>query len=122
MTQTRPYEYQRFQDAKRCRQACAKSALFHKAHVDIFRDCCNATTLARGFEVAASHLVRCSKRTLLDHLVGEREQRRGNFKAISDETLSPETGNGTEFVVLLSGEPQGSMKIRRRGRGIEFRY
>jgi hypothetical protein len=41
---------------------------------------------------------------------------------VSDEALSPETGNGTEFVVLLSGEPQGSMKIRRRGRGTEFRY
>src|SRR5262249_27455206 len=26
---------------------------------------------------------------------------------ISDEALSPETGKGTEFVVLLSGEPQG---------------
>jgi hypothetical protein len=34
---------------------------------------------------------------------------------ISDEALSPETGNGTDFVVLMSGEPQGSMKIRRRG-------
>jgi hypothetical protein len=34
---------------------------------------------------------------------------------VSDEALSPETGNGTDFVVLLSGEPQGSMKIRRRG-------
>jgi L,D-transpeptidase-like protein len=34
---------------------------------------------------------------------------------VSDEALSSETGNGTDFVVLLSGEPQGSMKIRRRG-------
>jgi L,D-transpeptidase catalytic domain len=41
---------------------------------------------------------------------------------ISDEPLSPETGNGTDFVVILSGEPQGSMKIRRRGPGTEVRY
>ncbi len=41
---------------------------------------------------------------------------------VSDEGLSPETGNGTDFVVILSGEPQGSMKIRRRGPGAEARY
>ena len=35
---------------------------------------------------------------------------------ISDEALSSETGNETEFVVVLSGEPQGSLKIRRAGR------
>ena len=34
---------------------------------------------------------------------------------ISDEALSPETGKGTDFVVLLSGEPQGGIKFRRRG-------
>jgi hypothetical protein len=33
---------------------------------------------------------------------------------ISDEALSPETGNDTDFVVILSGEPQGSLKVRRR--------
>jgi L,D-transpeptidase catalytic domain len=38
---------------------------------------------------------------------------------ISDEALSSETGNGTDFVVILSDEPQGSMKIRRRGPGTE---
>jgi hypothetical protein len=36
---------------------------------------------------------------------------------ISDEPLSPETGPETEFVVILSGEPQGSMKVRRRTAG-----
>lgn len=41
---------------------------------------------------------------------------------ISDEGLSAETGNGTDFVVILSGEPQGSMKIRRRVSGTEARY
>jgi L,D-transpeptidase-like protein len=34
---------------------------------------------------------------------------------ISDEGLSTETGRDTEFVIILSGEPQGSMKLRRRG-------
>jgi hypothetical protein len=34
---------------------------------------------------------------------------------ISDEALSSETAKGTEFVVLMSGEPQGGIKFRRRG-------
>ncbi len=41
---------------------------------------------------------------------------------ISDEALSAETGNGTEFVVIMSGEPQGGIKSRRRGPEIEARY
>jgi hypothetical protein len=41
---------------------------------------------------------------------------------ITDEALSSETGNGTDFVVLLSGQPQGGIKIRRRGPGAEFGY
>jgi hypothetical protein len=32
---------------------------------------------------------------------------------ISDEALSSETGKGTDFVVLLSGEPQGGIATRR---------
>jgi hypothetical protein len=35
---------------------------------------------------------------------------------ISDEPLSSETGKDTEFVVVLSDEPQGSLKIRRPAR------
>jgi hypothetical protein len=35
---------------------------------------------------------------------------------ITDEPLSSETGKGTDFVVLLSGEPQGGIKMRRRAR------
>jgi hypothetical protein len=31
----------------------------------------------------------------------------------SDEPLSSETSNGTRFVVLMSGEPQGGIKARR---------
>jgi L,D-transpeptidase catalytic domain len=34
---------------------------------------------------------------------------------ISDEALSSETGKDTEFVVLMSSEPQGGIKFRRRG-------
>jgi hypothetical protein len=41
---------------------------------------------------------------------------------ISDEALSPETGNGTDFVVLMSGEPQGGIKHRSRNPQIEVRY
>jgi hypothetical protein len=33
---------------------------------------------------------------------------------ISDEEASGETGKDTEFIVLMSGEPQGGIKIRRR--------
>jgi hypothetical protein len=36
---------------------------------------------------------------------------------VSDEELSAESGKDTEFVVVLSGEPQGSLKSRRRGSG-----
>jgi len=41
---------------------------------------------------------------------------------ITDEGLSPETGEGTEFVVLLSGEPQGGITSRRRSPRSGFRY
>ena len=41
---------------------------------------------------------------------------------ISDEALSSETGYGTEFVVLMSGEPQGGLKHRRRDPQIGNRY
>ena len=41
---------------------------------------------------------------------------------VTDEAMSPETGKGTEFVVLLSGEPQGGIKRRRRSPGSDFHY
>ena len=41
---------------------------------------------------------------------------------ISDEALSSETGKGTEFVVVMSGEPQGGIKFRRRGLETAARY
>jgi hypothetical protein len=41
---------------------------------------------------------------------------------ISDEALSSETGPETEFVVLLSGQPQGGIKHRRPSPRIGARY
>jgi hypothetical protein len=41
---------------------------------------------------------------------------------ISDEALSSETSRGTEFVILMSGEPQGGIKNRHHRPEIEFRY
>jgi len=41
---------------------------------------------------------------------------------ISDEALSSETGKETEFVVLMSGEPQGGIKFRRRAPETNVRY
>jgi hypothetical protein len=38
----------------------------------------------------------------------------GSSLVISDEPMSSETGKGTDFVVLMSGEPQGGIKIRPR--------
>jgi hypothetical protein len=46
----------------------------------------------------------------------------GSSLIISDEALSSETGNGTEFVVIMSGEPQGGLKHRRPYPQVEFRY
>jgi hypothetical protein len=39
---------------------------------------------------------------------------------ISDEALSRETGKGTEFVAVLSDEPQGGIAMRRRGPASQF--
>jgi hypothetical protein len=41
---------------------------------------------------------------------------------ISDEALSPETGKDTEFVVLMSGEPQGGIAHRGRVPQTDARY
>jgi hypothetical protein len=40
---------------------------------------------------------------------------------ISDEALSPETGKGTEFVAVLSNEPQGGLAMRKHP-SREMRY
>ena len=41
---------------------------------------------------------------------------------ISDEGPSSETGHGTEFVIVMSDEPQGGLAHRRRGPDIGVRY
>jgi len=41
---------------------------------------------------------------------------------VTDEALSSETGKRTDFVVLLSSEPQGGIKFRRRRPAPEFGY
>lgn len=53
--------------------------------------------------------------------IAERMWPRSSF-IISDEALSPETGKETEFVVILSGEPQGGLKHRRPSPRIEAGY
>jgi hypothetical protein len=39
---------------------------------------------------------------------------------VTDEALSSETSKGTDFVVLLSGEPQGGIKFRRHTQAVDF--
>ena len=56
---------------------------------------------------------------VLDRIVGLAPR---SSLIVTDEGVSSETGKGTEFVVLLSGEPQGGIKKRRRSPGSEFRY
>jgi L,D-transpeptidase catalytic domain len=41
---------------------------------------------------------------------------------VTDEASSSETGKGTDFVVLLSGEPQGGIKMRHRDPAAEYSY
>ena len=38
----------------------------------------------------------------------------GSSLIITDEDISRETGKDTDFIVLMSGEPQGGIKIRQR--------
>jgi hypothetical protein len=55
------------------------------------------------------------------HRIAEMAPARSSL-IISDEELSSETGKGTDFVVLLSGEPQGGIAIRRRRPASEAWY
>ena len=38
----------------------------------------------------------------------------GSSLIVSDEGPSIETGKDTDFVVVMSGEPQGALKVRKR--------
>jgi hypothetical protein len=55
----------------------------------------------------------------LDHIAGIAPR---TSLIVTDEALSSETGKGTDFVVLLSGEPQGGIKIRRREPVADYSY
>ncbi len=57
---------------------------------------------------------------VLDRIAGMASPR--SSLIVSDEELSRETGTGTDFVVLMSGEPQGGIKFRRRAPAMEARY
>ena len=84
----------------------------------------------RGGEVEAISTVPVSAKAALDRIaipqdtvdrISEMVGPRSSL-IISDEALSPETGDGTEFVVLMSGEPQGGLKHRRRDPQVGVRY
>ncbi|HEV7823230.1 MAG TPA: L,D-transpeptidase family protein, partial [Burkholderiales bacterium] len=73
----------------------------------------DATLISSDSGVAKTALDRIViPQDVLGRLAGLASQR--SSLIISDESLSSETGKGTDFIVLLSGEPQGSLKIRRR--------
>jgi lipoprotein-anchoring transpeptidase ErfK/SrfK len=46
----------------------------------------------------------------------------GSSLIISDEGMSTETGKDTDFVILMSGEPQGGIKKRRHDPEAHYRY
>ena len=46
----------------------------------------------------------------------------GSSLIISDEGMSTETGKNTDFVILMSGEPQGAIKMRRHDPDAYDRY
>jgi hypothetical protein len=76
------------------------------------------TTDAEGAKAAIDRIT--IPQDTLD-FIAERMSPRSSL-IISDEALSSETGKGTEFVVALSGEPQGGLKIRRPSPRIEAGY
>jgi L,D-transpeptidase-like protein len=45
----------------------------------------------------------------------------GSSLIVSDEPVSRETGPATDFIVVMSSEPQGGLKIRRRSPSLEAR-
>jgi hypothetical protein len=72
----------------------------------------NAEPVAAEASTARSALDRIViPQDALDRIVGIAPR---SSLVVTDEALSSETGKGTDFVVLLSGEPQGGIKIRRR--------
>lgn len=46
----------------------------------------------------------------------------GSSLIISDEGMSTETGEDTDFVILMSDEPQGAIKMRRHDPEVHDKY
>jgi hypothetical protein len=66
-----------------------------------------------GTEVAKAALDRITiPQDVLDHIPGASPR---SSLIVTDEAPSSETGKGTDFVVLLSDQPQGGIKFRRHG-------
>ena len=76
------------------------------------------TTDAKGAQAALDRIT--IPQDTLD-FIAERVSPRSSL-IISDEALSAETGKGTEFVIVLSGQPQGGLKYRRPSPRIEAGY
>ena len=74
----------------------------------------------RGIEAAAADVA--GAKAALDRIAIPHEALRrisdvvlpGSSLIVSDEGLSIETGKDTDFVVVMSGEPQGALKVRQR--------
>jgi len=81
------------------------------------RDVAPMRTDQDGAKAALDRLV--IPQDALDHIAGIGPR---SSLIVTDEALSSETGKGTDFVVLMSGEPQGGIKSRRRVPGTEFGY
>jgi L,D-transpeptidase catalytic domain len=100
-------------------------------HPDGNRDKPNATARERrGGEIEAISADPVSAKAALDRIaipqdtvdrIAEMVAPRSSL-IISDEALSPESGDSTEFVVLMSDEPQGGLKHRGRNPQIGVRY
>ncbi len=78
-----------------------------------------ADTETRGYSGSALERLVIPRETIdrISELVSP-----GSSLIISDEGISSETGNHTDFVVLMSGEPQGGIKMRRRNPDFLHRY
>ena len=80
-------------------------------HADSGRDAEAVDTHASAAKSALDRIV--IPQEVLDRIASTASPR--SSLIISDEALSPETGKGTEFVAVLSSEPQGGLAMRRQG-------
>jgi hypothetical protein len=76
------------------------------------------STAADGAKEALDRLV--IPQDVLDRITAMMSAR--SSLIVSDEALTSETGKDTDFVVVLSDEPQGSLKLRRRSPRSEPHY